>query len=336
MATHKERIEFIDLAKGICIVLVVLDHICGEQSGPFILSMNMFRMPLYFVLSGLFFKPYNFRTFIRKKTNKLLIPFSCSFLFIIIPLEFLLNYILYGDITHFHLWEQRGRLDLGQTPAAWFLLCLFIVNIYFYCLFIFCRNRIIMISITGTICGIIGYTLNYCDLYLPMWIDSSLTVLPFFIVGYITRKYSNILYDSFSRNHAILLLLSLSILSLTYYINKSTSPDSTILFVYNIYNINVFSLYVGGIAGTFSVLMTAKYFTHIPIISFIGRYSIVVLLTHQLYIFVLCNILYQLNIPQNSLGVTFGIFVIVILLSLPTIKLCIKYLPYWFAQKDLW
>lgn len=66
-----KRIEYIDLAKGICIMLVVLLHVFGDMSGTVIKIMNLFRMPLYFVLSGLFFKQYEgFYSFLKKKTNK--------------------------------------------------------------------------------------------------------------------------------------------------------------------------------------------------------------------------------------------------------------------------
>ena len=55
-----KRIVYIDLAKGICILLVVLDHISNEgyfSSGDYPLNeiFEQTRMPLYFILSGLFF-----------------------------------------------------------------------------------------------------------------------------------------------------------------------------------------------------------------------------------------------------------------------------------------
>ena len=68
------RIEWIDLANGICIILVVLFHVCHEY--PLEVQISSFRMPLYFILSGLFFKQYEgFIGFLKRKTNKLLIPF---------------------------------------------------------------------------------------------------------------------------------------------------------------------------------------------------------------------------------------------------------------------
>lgn len=88
-----QRIEFIDLAKGICILLVVSLHVFGATvSGKYIGITNMFRMPLYFLLSGLFFKTYGgILPFFKKKTNKLLIPFVCSYIFVILPISCLLQ-----------------------------------------------------------------------------------------------------------------------------------------------------------------------------------------------------------------------------------------------------
>lgn len=48
----QQRIEFIDLAKGICIILVVLLHIVPSANIP---ELRFIRIPLYFILSGLFF-----------------------------------------------------------------------------------------------------------------------------------------------------------------------------------------------------------------------------------------------------------------------------------------
>ena len=50
-----KRIEFVDLTKGFCICLVVLLHVFGESAGNTFNTLNLFMMPLYFILSGLFF-----------------------------------------------------------------------------------------------------------------------------------------------------------------------------------------------------------------------------------------------------------------------------------------
>lgn len=47
-----ERIEFIDLVKGVCILFIVVVHVGIILDIP---KIDAMRVPLYFVLSGLFF-----------------------------------------------------------------------------------------------------------------------------------------------------------------------------------------------------------------------------------------------------------------------------------------
>ena len=94
----KNRIEFVDLAKGFCICLVVFSHCCSHYhlKTPIDLTCGAFRMPLYFFLSGLFFKTYEgFDGFLKRKINKLVIPF----LFFYLIGSVLLPNISLSDVT---------------------------------------------------------------------------------------------------------------------------------------------------------------------------------------------------------------------------------------------
>ena len=331
------RIEFIDLAKGICISLVVLLHVFGELSGNIIQIMNLFRMPLYFVLSGLFFKTYDgLLPFIKKKTNKLLIPFFLTFFIVVLPTTYLLNIFEGKTITLYNLFiGGAGKLNLGINGAIWFLLCLFAVNIYFYLIFLLTNRNVVGITILSVVCGMFGYFMSHFGLSLPMWMDSALTAMPFFLFGYLLRCYSEVLYGSISKRDVLFAIFSLVVL-LSVFMYDQWQGEGLILYGENTFDISFLSLYLGGIFGTYLILMIAKYYGRLPIISYIGRYSIVVLLTHLLFLFAIRNILYQLSIPQQGVLLNLFVFILIILLSVPTIRFCIKYLPYWFAQKDLW
>ena len=79
---ENRRIEFIDLTKGLCIMLVVMMHVGGAfdglATGP---VLSSFTMPLYFFVSGLFFKSYEgFGGFLARKVDKLLVPFLIFYL----------------------------------------------------------------------------------------------------------------------------------------------------------------------------------------------------------------------------------------------------------------
>jgi len=332
-----KRIEFADLAKGVCILLVVLLHVFGDMSGMVIKIMNLFRMPLYFVLSGLFFKTYDgFVPFFKKKTNKLLIPFFFAFIFIVIPTTFLLDLKTGSEISWSVILDDNGKLNLGIDGTIWFLLCLFFANMIFYIIFLISKRNIVAIIILSVLCGIAGYMLNVYNLYLLVWFDSALTALPFFMLGYVLRRHTSVLNERFSKTDFFYFIVSSGVLFLVYFINEMRGTD-VIGFARNEFNVHIILLYLGGSAGTLSVLMFSKYFGHLPIISYIGRYSIVVLLTHLLYLFVIRNLLYQVGIDQGArIDVNIAVFAVIILLMLPTIKFCVIKMPYCFAQKDLW
>ena len=334
----KQRIAFIDLAKGICISLVVLCHIMGNISEDmaFFQILFFFRMPLYFILSGLFFKTYGgIFPFFKKKTNKLIIPFLFSFVIIAIP-SILFQDKWNGTITSVDSFlEDKGRLHLGIVPSSWFLICLFIVNIYFYSVFILAKYNIKVISLLCIILGISGYLMNSFGLYFPLWFDTSLTVMPFFLCGYLLRNYSEVLYGEIKKKQLGLFIVSLTALLFSYYVLEHRHLV-LISFLCNNYGVNIISLYMGGISGSYCILFIAKYLQHVPIISYIGRYSIIVLLTHQPLLFILRNIFYKLGISQEGITCNLVVFLLIILLSLPIIRFCIKYLPYFYAQKDIW
>mgnify|MGYP000117442337 FL=1 len=126
-----KRVDFVDLTKGVCIILVVMAHIGGaftkfdEDS-----MVSCFRMPLYFFISGIFFKSYEgFLGFFLRKINKLLIPFTFFYVG-----AFLLKYVVWKIAPGvFHLpvqWSEllvvfHGHDLIKFNPPIWFLIALF-------------------------------------------------------------------------------------------------------------------------------------------------------------------------------------------------------------------
>ena len=182
----KERIEYIDLAKGICILLVVLDHIAGyryfsDGNYPMNDIFEQTRMPLYFILSGLFFKDYGgIREFLLRKTNRILVPY----------LFFLILY----RVSAKAIYSFTG-ISVGEIWAPlWFLLCLFWMNAIFATMY-YSVKRFVQTERTSEIIlalcvlgfGIAGYLIGYT----PLSIGSAMTSLPFLWMGYfLNRKLS--------------------------------------------------------------------------------------------------------------------------------------------------
>ena len=140
LSVQSDRIKWIDTAKGFCILLVVLYHISSYVVIDYFMKEDFktFRMPLYFILSGLFFKNYEgFIGFTVRKINKLLIPYIFFYVAfsIVIPVALyrlcgyqisdLVNYGFYGVK---YIFSEKPVFN----KYVWFLSCLFEVNILFY------------------------------------------------------------------------------------------------------------------------------------------------------------------------------------------------------------
>lgn len=338
--TNKKRIDYIDLSKGICILLVVLTHSESsfEVTSCFDFALTSFRMPLYFMLSGLFFKDYDtIYIFLRKKINKLLIPFI--FFYVVIALIFPLltknirpELVKNEGIEYFFslYWENMNGMPMG----IWFLWCLFLVNIFFYILYELSigwleNNKHLSLTFLITaslLLGSLGFYLGYNRINLPLYIDSALTSLPFFCCGYLLRQKTNILYPNKYDKY-------LSIISIILFVIVFTLADDFVSFRQNHYNINLLYLYVCGIIGALAILLIGKKINKIRYISFMGRYSIMILCSHQIILLFIVTLLKHFDC--EGWFATIVSFIITSVISYILIYPMKKYFPYVTAQKDL-
>jgi len=129
----KNRIELIDVAKGISIILVALhhSHLATYFSG-LNRAMGLFRVPLFFFLSGVFFNPLdNPRRFFFKRTDGLLKPYFAT-LFIVLFLSLLLGK---GDILQQAVGILYGNGNTIRWPPLWFLTHLWCVSMITFAFF---------------------------------------------------------------------------------------------------------------------------------------------------------------------------------------------------------
>lgn len=315
----KPRIEFIDLAKGVCIILVVLFH--SGIGGP---ATQALRMPLYFILSGLFFKDYGgLYNLIEKKINKLIIPFV--FFFII---EFLvLLFVKVDGIDYFmvfFVWPFRDNYVINYP--IWFLLCLFWVNVI-YCVINVNVHNLLTQSFCVLLCGIIGYCLSYFHICLPLFISSAFSAIPFFFIGFLLRKMPILVKNKYDKYNLIFafILLGLGIL----FCVKFDTPH--LAFLENKYEGNPFVivlLSVGLVVGLFLLCKTIKW---LPVISYLGRYSVIVLGLHAI---ISVHVTQQFFSLEGELFSKLTPFLLTIFLSWLCIPFFVRFAPYFTAQKD--
>lgn len=333
----KERIEWIDTAKGICITLVVLNHILLFQDFPSLYPktfsfcnnfLSSFRMPLYFFLSGVFFKTYGGGLFfIKKKINKIIIPFIfwyyCGIIIISLFLE---NASSLKYITDKYILFDFYYNDCHSTNGpVWFLLCLFEVNVIFCYIHIIFKKRL-HIYIISFLTGLLGLLLSYYSINLQASLDTALSCLPFFVFGYFIKNETNILISSFLDKHLIMYAIICGIICFFL-------ADEVEFYRNNYSYHSYFTLYICGFLGTIMIILIAKFIGTVPILTYYGRYSIIILCTHYLLYKGLNYFIAQYF--EDGIIKSLYTFTIIMLAELVIIPFSKKYLPHVTAQKEL-
>lgn len=302
LSQDNKRIDYFDLMKGVCIVLVIISHCCVELkvniSGDRINSMlESLRMPLYFFLSGMFFKEYSsFVDFVIRKFNKLIIPLLFFSVITVIP-KLIVNEIPCEliAIRRYITW----MLKFGGY--LWFLRTLFFSNIIYY-IYNRCVQRLnlyirllLLFVFVGIGWGVDAIMpLGECRLDNSNFVSivAALMVLPFFYVASALREYlTNVTISA----RSILLVFIISLLNCFLFSNgivdlKNAYIDNNMLGFY----VSSFS----AIALCWSGCVVIKKMFYL---SFVGRYSIIAYLTHYpiinviIYMYPHINILYLIS-----------------------------------------
>lgn len=314
----KKRYDNIDFMKGVCILLVVAAHIdMPLLSHP---CFSLFRMPLYYFLSGIFFSRYDgFKTFLIKKTNNLLIPYL---FFSLISLAILLIYYFckFGNAQE----AYEKSIPLYNAPV-WFLVSLFEVGVFMF--FVSGIKRLCLQFCLVVVLSLIGYYICEKEIVLPFFLNTALCSIVFYYAGFLLRR-KNLLDDHRHIVGKCFLSLALFIL-----IAFCIIPGKELsLISYKIpYAYSWF--FLSGLTGTLSLFYFSKIVHKFSVVNYLGRYSIIVLGTHWYYVKTWAYIISPVILATwwcRSL-----IFLFAIMVSFPTIYILKKYLPWLTAQKPL-
>jgi len=181
MQNNKNRIEYIDLFKGIGIVIMIMGHIGFPKS--FNIIKASFNMPMFFFISGFLLKEYDSLNFIRRKFKALILPYLEFGLFNFVMCLFLVDNFKVGRyFERFFFFNNHKALDI--CGALWFFTALFFVNIIYYFLHKYLQKKYLLIVITAIVTIEAFYKIR-----LPFSIDSAIYMLPVFLIGYEFKKY---------------------------------------------------------------------------------------------------------------------------------------------------
>ena len=305
------RLNYIDFAKGIGIILVILGHISylSDNSRIFIVS---FHMPLFFVISGLLIYLKNeagrdFNTLIKLKAKRMMLPY---FLY---SAAGILIYIVYYLITGRDGGFPTVISDIIQTltlygfSVMWFLPAIFGAELLF--IFLIKKTKyppVIMIVLTAAAMILNTYLERANALYgtetvfsvfhlvavmlLRIPVCASFTALGYYITKLWDRAPSlgPALFGKLTLPADI--FIGIDLIGLTAVISHLNGVTDLHFLIFN----NVFFYYISALSGSFGLILLCKAMegaAKLPplrLLSYFGQNSLIIMVTHLNFYVLLC------------------------------------------------
>lgn len=183
-------IRWIDVCKGIGIVLVVAGHKL-KMPQPIVQFLYLFHMPLFFVLSGYLFKAQRSEwDYAYKKAIHLLVPYAVFFLSLL-PRE--LFYVLHhhepiGGLLLHLAWG--GDRTSGDYSVFWFVPCLFLTQQLMNVLLANMRMLAVLPVMVISLSASYFLSARFPHFDLPLNAHVVLASSPLFFAGYVMRRYA--------------------------------------------------------------------------------------------------------------------------------------------------
>ena len=325
------RKSFIDVAKGIGIILVVLGHLDadGQISRSLIYS---FHMPLFFMLSGVFSNTKtDFVEYLKKNFLALYLPY---FIFVLVDAAacVLLNGQSISFVAYDKLKELAGIGFGALNRPIWFLFALFIIKISYYFI-----SKAKALKIAAVLIGIVFVFLNGTFLsYRPdfLWLVS-VPCLSFYALGDIFKEEILEIDFKIQKRRPLFAALTVALLALlTVSANANICVDMT---MYKYGNTALF--FANALVGCFAIFALSVLLSEIrPVeraLTFYGQNSVIVMVCHYYFCRrILPTLMEKLSLSQYLYSAPTQI--IVLLLSLlalvPIILFSNRYLGFVFGK----
>lgn len=296
-----KRITYLDMAKGIGIITMVMVHVIGALQGfdnkwfyaPLTRFLVSFTMPVFLIVSGILLfitgeEKKDMKTIIIRKAKGLLIPYAV-FSAVFLAIDFFMQPGAFDG--RFYLEGAIATLTGRGFSVLWFMPTLFIGEIFF--LFCIKKNK----PVLGIAAAVIGFV---------MLLISPVLALPYFVNGSIVSYILRCLLFTVIRGLMAAFFLGVGYL-FAFLINGKKIPSllslglGILLMVSDFFlcgfNIsidmntmvfgNVFIFTACALIGAFGVILICKGLPDIKPLTWIGVNSLVIMLTHQDFLFLL-------------------------------------------------
>ena len=256
-----------DIIKGFGVILIIAGHTLGYENAayPFI---YVFHVPLFFMVSGFFYKHQELRNQLKKDFRRLLLPY-----FFVTLVEVVLVVLFEYFIKH-HLCIPI-QLFWSSISPVWFLLALFFIRF----LFNFLLRCIPCHALEGAflISSFFLFLTHRYSILMPFSFSSAGGSLIFFAIGYYIKRYR--ILERVQNKSSWLVPIAL-----LFWTNSAVNGKvDTFMNEYKLWVLD----YVGAISGVYLTFLISKYVAmrcrgFASLLSKAGFYSLVIICFHSI------------------------------------------------------
>jgi acyltransferase len=335
----KNRLNYIDYAKGIAIVLVVFGHILADDS-PVKTWIYSFHMPLFFIVTGMLlaYKPkWSERRLvnnIRIKAVQLIYPyltFSALAILWVVVYQLAFQTGSFRNVSRIII----DTLVLDGYRTLWFLPALFIAEILYMTLSRL-KAKNVVLALLVMYCLATGYWvrvgLPISETVLDNVVFKAFNIFNRAMIGTLLIWLGALIFPMIESQAASLKKTSLAIISiLVFAANILVSQTNHLVDLhYSVLN-NPFLYYICAIAGSISLLLILKIvLVQNTVLEYFGKNSLIVMATHfTLPVIFVAQKIY--GITHLSLGYTIDnviILVLIMVFEVAIIELINRFTPW--------
>ncbi len=347
---NTKRIVYLDVAKGIGMLLVVLGHVeyVSMEIRQFI---SAFHMPLFFLISGILIQEKHeeeksFAKLARRKARNIMIPYVIFSLlsFCIEGARITLKGLDEWNIIFRQLYQS---CCLQGVSTLWFLPALFISELVFIGMRKKLSNKatVALSAVLVVLCGWLNsieqtiYQVHAASLKWGLMHDIlSMLIRNLLCVGFVAVGYYWSKYCSVKLKKTYVELIVTSIAAIFTFLSVWLNPEVDLRFM----QLHFVPLYLlGAISGSVAMIMLCRILVKLPcepvrrMLAFYGCNSLIIMVTHMDFRVLNCSIKVAALVTGGTSQLLFCVLIVllVFVFEIPIIWFINRFLPFILGKK---
>ncbi|MGK7376367.1 acyltransferase family protein [Planococcus sp. 1R117A] len=216
----KERETWIDIAKGLGIIVVVISHSGNDFAYHYFF---WFHMPLFFILSGYTFKEIttkkDFKAWTKRVAYRSLLPYLSFGVLIFIIYSLISSYLGKFNLTAageiFMNLIYGGQELTGYFGVFWFITCLLVTQVLFAFILLLFKSHIMRLLLIAS-CYVLAHLESAflsSDIAIPLNADVALLAIVYYSIGWYIKTFGK---DFLRSTYLLIFTTVLFLITLTY------------------------------------------------------------------------------------------------------------------------